>query len=206
MRDTKNGVVQLRWWTPVAVAIFMLSIASGVGAQEVLTLDADQIARGVFIFQGWRYHGGDDPAWASPETDDSTWPVVSSAFFKPDDLPGGWQGVGWFRLRFRLDLQAAEGHLVPAVPLATMADPDYTEHQIKLESGDTILITSDGLAEIADQEDEPFGYDRIRDRFASIAGSEVEALVDTLLEDAAAHLAGQEPQDDITIVVVKARP
>jgi serine phosphatase RsbU (regulator of sigma subunit) len=98
-----------------------------------------------------------------------------------------------------------EEHLVPAVPLATMADPDYTEHQITLDSGDTILSISDGLAEISDQEGEPFGYDRIRDRFAAIAEQNAEAVVDALLEDAATHLAGREPQDDITIVVVKAR-
>jgi len=96
--------------------------------------------------------------------------------------------------------------LFPAVPLATMADPDYAEHQITLEPGDTILATSDGLAEIVDQEGEPFGYDRICDRFRAIADQEAEAVVDTLLEDAATHLAGQEPQDDITIVVLRARP
>ena len=98
-----------------------------------------------------------------------------------------------------------EEHLVPAVPLATMADPDYTEHQITLDSGDTILSTSDGLAEISDQGGEPFGYDRIRDRFTAIAEQNAEAVVDALLEDATTHLAGREPQDDITIVVVKAR-
>lgn len=98
-----------------------------------------------------------------------------------------------------------EEHLVPAVPLATMADPDYTEHQVTLAPGDTILSTSDGLAEIADQEGEPFGYDRIRDRFETIAEHGAEEVVDELFKDAVTHLAGQEPQDDITIVVVKAR-
>jgi len=95
--------------------------------------------------------------------------------------------------------------LVPAVPLATMAHPDYAEHRITLQPGDTILATSDGLAEIVDREGEPFGYDRICARFRAVADQEVEAVVDTLLDDAATHLAGREPQDDITVVVLKAR-
>ncbi len=37
--------------------------------------------------------------------------------------------------------------LVPAVPLATMSDPDYTEHQITLEPGDTILPCSSSLSD-----------------------------------------------------------
>jgi len=168
MRDTKNGVARLRWWAPIALAVLHLSIASGVGAQEVLTLDAEQVACGVFIHQGWSYHGDDDPAWAGPETDDSTWPVVSSAFFEPDDLPGGWQGIGWFRLRFRLDPQIAEGHL-------------------------GLYINQAGASEWY------LDGERVA-RFGTVGGGpEEETPVFPR------NLAGQEPQDDITVVVVRTR-
>jgi serine phosphatase RsbU (regulator of sigma subunit) len=101
---------------------------------------------------------------------------------------------------------AVEEHLVPAVPLATISGSAYVEHRFALQPGDTILSTSDGLAEIADQDGELLGYDRIRDRFRALAHQDAETLVETLLEDAATHLAGQEPQDDVTVVVIKLRP
>jgi serine phosphatase RsbU (regulator of sigma subunit) len=106
-------------------------------------------------------------------------------------------------LVWRDSAREVEEHLVPAVPLATMDGANYTEQRIALEPGDTVLATSDGLAEIPDRTGEPFGYDRIRDRFAAIAERDAEAIVDALFEDADSLLEGSEPQDDITIVVVK---
>lgn len=66
--------------------------------------------RGTFLQKGfygipnaWRYHGGDDPAWASPSHDDSTWAVVNSRLEKGNEPPGGWGGTGWFRLHLEVD-------------------------------------------------------------------------------------------------------
>jgi serine phosphatase RsbU (regulator of sigma subunit) len=56
----------------------------------------------VQIINGWRYHPGDDLAWAAPTFDDAGWPVVSSLLLKDDDPPGGWPGIGWFRRRLEL--------------------------------------------------------------------------------------------------------
>jgi len=56
----------------------------------------------VQIIEGWRYHPGDDLAWAAPTFDDTGWPVASSLLIKGDDPPGGWPGIGWFRRRLEL--------------------------------------------------------------------------------------------------------
>ncbi len=51
----------------------------------------------------WRYHPGDDMAWADPAFDDSSWELVNSILTR-DDLPeAGWQGIGWFRRRAMVD-------------------------------------------------------------------------------------------------------
>lgn len=54
------------------------------------------------IIDGWRYHPGDDLAWADPTIDDTSWPVASSLLTKGVDPPGGWPGIGWFRRRLEL--------------------------------------------------------------------------------------------------------
>ncbi|MBO2012974.1 ATP-binding protein [Hymenobacter negativus] len=50
----------------------------------------------------WRYQPGQPAGWASPATDDHTWPLVDASFpFKKG--PVGWRGTGCFRVRFTLD-------------------------------------------------------------------------------------------------------
>jgi len=54
----------------------------------------------VDLSHGWRFHPGDNPAWARPDFDDGSWPVAS--FSDP-----GAYGLGyrWFRLRLQLPPQ-----------------------------------------------------------------------------------------------------
>lgn len=51
----------------------------------------------------WKYHAGDNAAWANPAFDDSNWETVDT-LLRPGRLPqGGWQGIGWFRLHLEVD-------------------------------------------------------------------------------------------------------
>ena len=57
-------------------------------------------AGGLLLQKGWRYHPGDNPAWAKPDFDDSGWDSLTVA-------RDGWPlppqaSAGWFRLRLRL--------------------------------------------------------------------------------------------------------
>ena len=54
--------------------------------------------------QGWKYHNGDNQAWANPDFDDSSWETMESTKLLPGQVPHpGWEGIGWFRLHFKLD-------------------------------------------------------------------------------------------------------
>ena len=80
---------------------------SGAEAQTegVLELSASELAeRGALKLSGmWRYHSGDDPRWALPEWDDTSWELVPSKL-KRRDLPAdGWGNIGWLRLHIRAD-------------------------------------------------------------------------------------------------------
>ncbi|MCC3160689.1 histidine kinase [Hymenobacter sp. 15J16-1T3B] len=59
-------------------------------------------AAGLVLRQDWRYHPGDNPAWARPEFDDRAWDTIGVA--RPGAaLPTrALGGIGWFRLRLRL--------------------------------------------------------------------------------------------------------
>ncbi len=95
--------------------------------------------------------------------------------------------------------------LVPAVPLGTLARAEYRESEVAVAPGDTLLLTTDGLAESRDPEGEAFGYDRVRDRFSGLAGGAPAEVVDGLLAAAETHLGGSSPEDDITVVALRIR-
>jgi serine phosphatase RsbU (regulator of sigma subunit) len=77
------------------------AVAVEYPTEDPIVLSGDLHDRTQIIF-GWRYHPGDDPAWADPDFDDSGWPVMSSLLPDDDPPPGGWPGIGWFRRRVRL--------------------------------------------------------------------------------------------------------
>ena len=63
---------------------------------RVLTLDA--IEAGTALSGFWKYHPGDDPAWASPLFDDTAWESTNTLLPRNELPKGGWEGIGWFRL------------------------------------------------------------------------------------------------------------
>jgi signal transduction histidine kinase len=56
--------------------------------------------------QTWRSQVGDDPAWADPDHDDSTWPTVTPTATWDEQGYTGVDGYIWYRVRVTLDDQA----------------------------------------------------------------------------------------------------
>lgn len=91
----------------LVLPFLFVALTPGVGANqdhtEPLVLTQARL-EGIFsIEHSWKYHPGDDPGWADPAFDDSSWPEVSSDLLHPDQVPGGWPGIGWFRRSVLLD-------------------------------------------------------------------------------------------------------
>ncbi|TAM51796.1 MAG: hypothetical protein EPN53_06425 [Acidobacteria bacterium] len=77
---------------------------------------------GVQLTFAWRFHPGDDPAWAEPAFDDANWEPVVPAM-TPGQLPsGGWPGLGWFRRHLRVEPALDGAPLVVRVEAAGDAD------------------------------------------------------------------------------------
>ena len=81
-------------------AVVLAAVCADARAQVVeitaATLDAHRP-----LVKGWRFHAGDESAWADPAFDDNAWARVDPRL--PDGaVPADWQGIGWFRLHLRL--------------------------------------------------------------------------------------------------------
>jgi serine phosphatase RsbU (regulator of sigma subunit) len=66
-------------------------------------LTPQRLERILALSREWSYHPGDDPAWADPAFDDSSWPLVRPDLIEAEAISGGWPGIGWFRRRVVLD-------------------------------------------------------------------------------------------------------
>ena len=94
--------------------------------------------------------------------------------------------------------------LIKGMPLGAMRDFPYEEQTFSIDPGDTLLLFSDGLAELFNEQKEMFDYERISCIFAENAEQSPQAIIDALVT-AATTWRGNEPQaDDMTFVVVKA--
>ena len=60
------------------------------------------------------------------------------------------------------------------------------------------------LPELANDEEQMFGYDKIKTEFLSVGEKEPGEIVDHLKKSASQWANGKEPDDDITFVVIKA--
>jgi len=106
-------------------------------------------------------------------------------------------------LIYRKKNRALEEIFMKGMPLGSINNFPYLVKESRLEKGDTILMVSDGLPELTNDNKEMYGYDRTKTEFHSVGEKEPEEIVDHLKSSAAQWANGKEPDDDITFVVIK---
>jgi len=89
------------------------------------------------------------------------------------------------------------------VVLGIMPSYPYTEEEITLRPGDTLVIYSDGICEAMDAGQGQFGVEGMVAAIRPALGGSAREILDTIVEAARLH-AGETPQyDDMTVVVIK---
>jgi len=91
-------------------------------------------------------------------------------------------------------------------PLGVRREVEYSVLEETLEPGSRVVLVTDGCIEALDSTGEVYGWERLGDRLRQLAGKDSQAIADGLAEDFWAHLGGQPPQDDITMVVLAFEP
>ena len=104
---------------------------------------------------------------------------------------------------FRKEGKFVEEHLMKGMPLGAIYNLPYTLKESQLEKGDTILLLSDGLPELTNNNSEMYGYDRTKNEFQSVGEKEPDEVINHLKNSASQWANDKDPDDDITFVVLK---
>jgi serine phosphatase RsbU (regulator of sigma subunit) len=108
-------------------------------------------------------------------------------------------------LIYRKKSQVIEEIFMKGMPLGAMNDFPYSLKESHLQAGDTILLLSDGLPELTNDNKEMYGYDKTKTEFHSVGEKEPEEIVNHLKSSASQWADGNEPDDDVTFVVIKVK-
>jgi hypothetical protein len=88
------------------------------------------------------------------------------------------------------------------LPLGGRLRGSWESRTAELAPGDTVLLASDGLAELLDPTGEPFGFDRVASVFGRVGDGSAQEILSRITEEAT-RWQGKAPQnDDITLVVM----
>ena len=91
------------------------------------------------------------------------------------------------------------------MPLGTLPDVSYQHWESELAPGDTLLLMTDGFAELLNGDEETLGYPRVRELFAASASKAPDEIIADLSSAAEDWTGGLPPHDDITFVVLRAK-
>lgn len=94
---------------------------------------------------------------------------------------------------------------INGMPLGAMSDSKFVVNEIELKAEDTVLMLSDGFPELANNNNEMYGYDRTKTEFHSVGEKEPEEIVEHLKDSASQWVNGKDPDDDVTFVVIKVK-
>ncbi|MBS4035205.1 MAG: serine/threonine-protein phosphatase, partial [Ignavibacterium sp.] len=91
------------------------------------------------------------------------------------------------------------------MPLGAISEMYFKITEFEFNSGDTILILSDGLPELFNYMGLAYGYERVQTEFQKLADKTPAEIIEGLKLSAAEWAKGTEPDDDVTFVVIKVK-
>jgi hypothetical protein len=87
--------------------------------------------------------------------------------------------------------------------LGLLPSAHYSAGSIRIEGSDTLVLYSDGVNEAANQNEEEFGEDRLRETIADAAGTTPGELCERVMGQVSAFASAGPPPDDRTLMVVR---
>lgn len=108
-------------------------------------------------------------------------------------------------LIYNAEEDKVEEILLEGGPLGGFIGGDREEATFELETGDTVLLMSDGLPEMLNPKNEMLDYPRTKELYAEIADKSPKDIINHLYDACISWASGEQQTDDITLVVIKVK-
>lgn len=106
---------------------------------------------------------------------------------------------------YRSETKSVEEIVIKGMPLGGPASFPYKQRETNLAPGDTVLLMSDGFAELFNDKDEMLDYPRVKEIFKEAAERSADEIVAHLFKAGERWSNGRPQDDDITFVVLKVK-
>lgn len=108
-------------------------------------------------------------------------------------------------LIYRSKDDMVEEILLEGMPLGGVIGAERQETSFELQSGDTVLMMSDGLPEMLNPENEMLDYPKTKELFTQVADKSPKAIIRHMFEASSSWAKGKPQEDDITLVVIRVK-
>jgi serine phosphatase RsbU (regulator of sigma subunit) len=110
-------------------------------------------------------------------------------------------------LHYRCKANAGQGGLFEldrtGMALGVLDDATYEQRTLKLESGDFLLLYTDGATDAIDEQGGDFGLERVGEVLKENCNLPAQEIVSALEEEIKGFSGSVEPFDDITLMMIK---
>lgn len=106
-------------------------------------------------------------------------------------------------LHYHKKTNSVDRLVLKGLPLGGKVNFPYEKRSIKVDEGDVLLMMSDGLLELFNEEREMFGMERVEDVLVNSNGYSAGDIITQLKHKAESWTGGNSPHDDITMMVLK---
>jgi serine phosphatase RsbU (regulator of sigma subunit) len=106
-------------------------------------------------------------------------------------------------LIYRHSTKTVEEVAISGMPLGAMKRFPCRQRGVPLQSGDTILLMTDGFPERMNDNEQMLDYDRAETAFREAAQHSPQKIVDHLVQSCDDWANGRPQDDDVTFVVIK---
>ncbi|MCX7633198.1 MAG: PP2C family protein-serine/threonine phosphatase [Turneriella sp.] len=104
---------------------------------------------------------------------------------------------------YRAARRACTVSKLEGLPMGIEEDNVYRLAKLQLESGDIVLLYTDGITECWNAAREDFGLRRLREKLIEYADLNAKEIIENLVRELDEYAAGAEQHDDMTMVVMK---
>ena len=106
-------------------------------------------------------------------------------------------------LVYRAATETVEEISIRALPLGSMTNFNYRGQELVLQTGDCVVVMSDGFPEMFNEAGEMLGFDKAAEVLKEIAAQTPQEIIDRFVEVSGKWAGARPADDDVTFVVLK---